>query len=493
MESERSLWWSINAIYFNLILFKFSLEPKESRGEKKMREKWRVYPTELKKVSLIAAPITTALVLQYLLQVVTVVIVGHLGDELLLSGVSIATSFVRVTGFSLLLGMAGALETLCGQAYGAEQYQKLGVYTYSCMISLILVCFPISVLWFFTDKLLISIGQDPSISSVARKYSVFLIPNLFACAILQSLLRYFLTQSLILPLLFSSFATLCLHIPICWLFVFHFKLRVVGAALALGISYWLNVILLASYVFFSPSCNKTRAPLSREAISSIGQFFRLAVPSAVMVCLEWWSYEVILLLSGLLPNPKVEASVLSICFSITYLHYFIPYGLGATVSTRVSNELGAGNPEAAKVAVKVVGALGIIESITVSVILFGCRNILGYAFTNDTQIADHIASMWPLICLSILIDTFLGILSGVARGTGWQQLGAYVNLGSYYIVGIPMAAVLAFVAHLRVKGLWIGLVSGATIQSLLFALITIFTNWHKQALIARERVLEGNT
>ncbi|XP_022141871.1 protein DETOXIFICATION 8-like isoform X5 [Momordica charantia] len=395
MESERSLWWSINAIYFNLILFKFSLEPKESRGEKKMREKWRVYPTELKKVSLIAAPITTALVLQYLLQVVTVVIVGHLGDELLLSGVSIATSFVRVTGFSLLLGMAGALETLCGQAYGAEQYQKLGVYTYSCMISLIL-------------------------------------------------------------------------------------LRVVGAALALGISYWLNVILLASYVFFSPSCNKTRAPLSREAISSIGQFFRLAVPSAVMVCLEWWSYEVILLLSGLLPNPKVEASVLSICFSITYLHYFIPYGLGATVSTRVSNELGAGNPEAAKVAVKVVGALGIIESITVSVILFGCRNILGYAFTNDTQIADHIASMWPLICLSILIDTFLGILSGVARGTGWQQLGAYVNLGSYYIVGIPMAAVLAFVAHLRVKGLWIGLVSGATIQSLLFALITIFTNWHKQ-------------
>ncbi|KAE8648998.1 protein DETOXIFICATION 8 isoform X1 [Cucumis sativus] len=456
-----------------------------------MREKWRNYTKEVKKVSLLGVPIITALLLQYLLQVVTVIVIGHLSDELLLSGVSIAVSFVRVTGFSLLLGMAGALETLCGQAYGAEQYHKLGIYTYSCIISLLLVCLPISILWFFTDKLLILTGQDPSISSVARSYSIFLIPNLFAYAILQSLMRYLLTQSLILPLLFFSFVTLSLHIPICWLLVVHFNFKVIGAALALGISYWLNALFLCLYIFFSPSCNKTRAPFSSEAISSIPKFIRLALPSALMVCLEWWSYEVILLLSGLLPNPKVEASVLSICFSITYLHYFIPYGLGATVSTRVSNELGAGNPEGAKVAVKVVGVLGIIESIVVSLTLFGCHKFLGYAFTSDTEIANNIASMWPLICLSILIDSFLGVLSGVARGSGWQNLGAYVNLGSYYIVGIPLAAVLAFVVHLRVKGLWIGLVSGATLQTFLFALITTFTNWHQQALKARERVLEG--
>ena len=76
------------------------------------------------------------------------------------------------------------------------------------------------------------------------------------------------------------------------------------------------------------------------------------------------------------------------------------------------------------------------------------------------------------------------IYLGVARGSGWQNLGAYVNLGSYYIVGIPLAAVLAFVVHLRVKGLWIGLVSGATLQTFLFALITTFTNWHQQVSLS---------
>ena len=34
-------------------------------------------------------------------------------------------------------GMAGAVETLCGQAYGAEQYKKLGIYTYAAIMSLL--------------------------------------------------------------------------------------------------------------------------------------------------------------------------------------------------------------------------------------------------------------------------------------------------------------------------------------------------------------------
>ncbi|KAL3574164.1 hypothetical protein D5086_024777 [Populus alba] len=95
---------------------------------------------------------------------------------------------------------------------------------------------------------------------------------------------------------------------------------------------------------------------------------------------------------------------------ITYLHYFIPYGLGATVSTRVSNVLGAGNPQAAKMAVWAVMVLAITEVIVRSTALFFCRHILGY---------DH----------SVLIYS----ASGVARGSGWKNGGAFVNL-----VGTPV-------------------------------------------------------
>lgn len=180
-------------------------------------------------------------------------------------------------------GLAGALETLCGQAYGAEQYEKLGIYTYTSIISLTLVCLPISVLWIFTDKLLILLGQDPSISNVAQKYSIYLIPNLFSYAILQSLIRYFQTQALILPMLYSSLATLCFHVPLCWALVFKLKLKIVGAALAINLSYLVNVVLLGVYIKCSSSCKRTRAAFSMDVLSSMKEFFRFAIPSATMV------------------------------------------------------------------------------------------------------------------------------------------------------------------------------------------------------------------
>lgn len=179
--------------------------------------------------------------------------------------------------------MASALETLCGQAYGAEQFHKLGIYTYCSIIPLILLCFPISLLWIFTDKLLILIGQDPVISRIAQKYAVCLIPNLFSYAVLQSLIRFLQAQSLILPMFFSSVLTLCFHIPLCWVLVFGVKLGSIGAALSVSLSYWLNVFLVGFYNKFSSGCEKTRVAFSKDVIASIPEFFRFAVPSAVMV------------------------------------------------------------------------------------------------------------------------------------------------------------------------------------------------------------------
>lgn len=60
------------------------------------------FAEELKRLSFMAAPMVVVTVSQYLLQVVSLMMVGHLG-ELSLSGVAIAVSFTNVTGFSLLV------------------------------------------------------------------------------------------------------------------------------------------------------------------------------------------------------------------------------------------------------------------------------------------------------------------------------------------------------------------------------------------------------
>ncbi|KAH9650473.1 protein DETOXIFICATION 12 [Citrus sinensis] len=361
---------------------------------------------------------------QYLLQVFSMMMVGHLG-QLALSSTAMAISLASVASLLLVL-----------------------------------------------------VGQDPQISHEVGKFIIWLLPALFAYAAMQALIRYFQSQSLIIPMFLSSYAALFLHIPICWGLVFKSGLGNLGGALAIGISYWLNVTFLAIYMKFSTACAESRAPISMELFRGIGEFFHFAIPPAVMVCLEWWSFELLILMSGLLPNPQLETSVLSVCLSTIQTLSAIPYGLGA--AARVSNELGAGNVQRARVAVYAVVFMAVMETIIVSASLFASRHVFGYVFSNEGQVVDYVTTMAPLVCLSVIMDSLQGLFSGVARGCGWQNIAAFVNLGAYYLCGVPTAAILGFWLKFRGRGLWIGKQAGAFTQTLLLGIITTFTDWEKQ-------------
>ncbi|KAF7124948.1 hypothetical protein RHSIM_Rhsim12G0140500 [Rhododendron simsii] len=64
--------------------------------------KKKVVVEEVKKQLWLAGPLICVSLLQFCLQLISVMFVGHLG-ELALSGASMATSFASVTGFSMLV------------------------------------------------------------------------------------------------------------------------------------------------------------------------------------------------------------------------------------------------------------------------------------------------------------------------------------------------------------------------------------------------------
>lgn len=73
------------------------------KSEEESDEKVNTFMEELNKVSWMAAPMVAVTVSQYLLQVVSLMMVGHLGILVSFSGVAIAMSFAEVTGFSVLV------------------------------------------------------------------------------------------------------------------------------------------------------------------------------------------------------------------------------------------------------------------------------------------------------------------------------------------------------------------------------------------------------
>ncbi|XP_075666216.1 protein DETOXIFICATION 16-like [Castanea sativa] len=442
---------------------------------------------EAKKQLWLAGPLVSVNLLVNCLQVISVMYVGHLG-ELALSGAAMATSFATVTGYSFLIGMGSALDTYCGQAYGAKQYRLIGIHTQRAMIVLLLSCIPITLIWAKASHILVFLRQDPEISAAAGLYARFLIPCIFGYAIVQCYVRFLQAQNNILPMMISTGISTLSHLITCWILVFKCGLGIEGAALASGISYWINALLLMAYVQISPSCENTWAGFSKEAFYGIHQFLKISIPSTIMNSLEIWSFEMMVLLSGLLPNPKLETSVMSISFNTCALIYMLPLGLGSTTSIRVSNELGSGRPQTALLAVRVALSMVAIEGVLVGTTLILGRNVWGYSYSKEEEVARYVGEMLLLVAISHIFDGLQSVLSGAARGCGWQKIGALVNLGAYYLVGIPISITLAFVYHNGVKGLLMGIIVALFMQALLLWMVTLCSDWEKEVKKAADRV-----
>ncbi|TYG37975.1 hypothetical protein ES288_D13G184900v1 [Gossypium darwinii] len=402
---------------------------------------------EAKTQIMFAVPMVLSNVFYFSITMVSVMFAGHLG-EVELAGSTLANSWATVTGFAFMTGLSGALETLCGQGFGAKMYKMLGIYLQaSCIISFFFSII-ISVLWSFTEPILVLLHQDPEISRAAAVYMKYLIPGLFAYGFLQNILRFLQTQSIVIPLVVFSVVPLGIHFGIVYSLVNKTSLGYKGAPMAASVSISISFLLLALYVLSANKFHNTWTGFSFESFRYIIRNSKLALPSAAMICVN------------------TEA----IAFMITI-------GLSAATSTRVSNELGAGNPNQAKHAMVVTLKLSILLAVAVVVSLSLGHDIWAGFFSDSHSINKKFAEMTPLLIPSIAVDAIQGVLSGAVRGCGWQRVTVLANLGSFYFIGMPIAIVLGFKFHLYVQGLWIGLICGLCCQACTLMLITFYKKW----------------
>ncbi|CAL5008037.1 unnamed protein product [Urochloa decumbens] len=443
---------------------------------------------EMKRLLRLAGPIAASCFLENAAILMSLMFVGHLG-KLNLAGASLAIAITNATGRNIIIGMSTALDTLCGQAFGAGQYHLLGIYKQRGMLVIGLACVPFAFVWAFAGEILaVLLRQDRAVAAEAGAYARWLIPSIFLSVPLQCHVRFLQAQSLVLPAMASSGATALCNAALCWALVYKAGMGSKGAALANAVSCALNLVILALYVRMSSSCRRTWNGFSMEAFKELRPFAALAVPSGLMICLEFWASQIVVLLSGLLPYPQLETSVLAICLDSAILLFMIPLGLTYSVSTRVSNELGAGQPQAAKLAAKVVMCIALSLGFTLTLAMILLRNVWGHMYSSDREVLAYFAKMLPVVGISFFMDSINGSLSGVITGCGKQKIGAAINLGAFYLAGIPVSALLAFVFHMNGKGLWFGIVCGGLTKVIFFASIVWFTDWNKETAKAKDRL-----
>ncbi|RHN53040.1 putative multi antimicrobial extrusion protein [Medicago truncatula] len=289
---------------------------------------------------------------------------------------------------------------------------------------------------------------------------------------------YLRAQSVTYPVTLASLVGTFLHLPFNFLL---FKKGISGIAIASTASNFSVLVVLVVYVWISGVHIATWNAPSRECFFGWGSLIKLAAPSCVSVCLEWWWYEIVIVLCGFLVDPTATVASMGILIQTTSLIYVFPSSMGLAVSARVGNALGANRPRNARVSAVIAVFFAAVMGFTAVIFAMMMRWQWGKMFTADEDILRLTAAALPILGLCELGNCPQTVGCGVVRGTARPKVAANVNLSAFYMVGMPVAVGLAFWFDFGFCGLWLGLLSAQVCCAALMLYIVGTTDWEKQA------------
>ncbi|KAM8903167.1 multidrug and toxin extrusion protein 1 isoform 5-T5 [Spinachia spinachia] len=442
------------------------------------------FKSEITALSKLAGPVIIAQLMVFAVSFVSTVFCGHLGRTEL-AAVSLAIAVINVTGISIGSGLASACDTLISQTFGSNNLMRVGVIVQRAILIQLLACFPCWAILVNTEPILLAVRQEPDVARLSQIYVNIFMPALPATFLYSLETRYLQNQGIIWPQVITGVVVNLLNALINYIFLYVLHLGVAGSAVANTISQFAMAVVLYSYIMWKGLHKATWGGWSKECLQDWGSYINLAIPSMLMVCVEWWTYEIGSFLAGLI--SEVELGAQSVVYGLANVAYMFPMGFSIAGNVRVGNALGAGDTEQANLSAKLTIFCAVWVSICLSLLMGSLKDHISYVFTYDKKIQERVADVMVLYAPFILLEAISAAAGGIIKGAGKQRVGAIVNILGYYGVGFPVGVPLMFVAKMGITGLWTGMFTCGFLQSSFFILYLVRLNWMKAATEAQIR------
>ncbi|KAJ4990366.1 MATE efflux family protein [Stagonosporopsis vannaccii] len=446
----------------------------------KINTSWKRETKVLMKSS---APMILTFLLQYSLPVASIFTVGHIGKTEL-GAVSLASMTASITGYAVYQGLATSLDTLCAQAYGSGRPHLVGLQLQRMLAFLLLITIPISIIWAFGTQILSLIVPEPETARLAGLYLKVLIFGAPGYAAFESGKRYVQAQGLFSVNMYILLICAPLNAFLNWLFVWHLGWGFIGAPIAVSITENILPIMLFLYVRFIDGY-QCWGGFDRRALKNWTPMIKLALPGLIMVLAEFLAFEVLTLSSSWLGETELAAQ--SVLGSITGITFQIPFPMSVAASTRIANLIGATLAVPAKTAAKVAVVASIVVGFGNLLLLSLLRDQIPRLFTPDEQVIDLVSRLLPLCATFQVFDALAANCNGILRGLGRQEIGGYVGLFAYYLVGMPISFGTGFGAGWGLYGLWAGPAVALGVVSLIESIFIARTSWERAVEAAKVR------
>ncbi|KAI6383140.1 hypothetical protein MCOR25_000326 [Pyricularia grisea] len=438
---------------------------------------------EAKTLAVYSRSLVVTFLLQYSVNITSILAVGRIG-KVELGAVSLATMSANILCYAPIQGLATSLDTLCAQAYGSGHKHLVGLQLQRMTAFLLLLLFPIGILWLHAAELLVKFGIARPSAELAGLYLRICIFSMPAYAVFEASKRFVQAQGLFHATTYCLMITAPLNLFVNWFLVWKLGWGFVGAPVSVVITQNLQPILLFLYVRFVDGY-QCWGGFSKRAFSNWGPMIRLAIPGMIMVEAEWLAFEILTLISGRFGTSQLAAQ--SVIVTLAATTYQIPFPLSVAVSTRVANLIGAKLPDAAKTSAKVAIVAGVIIGLFNTTILSVFRWKLPLLFTKDPEVIEIVARTMPILVVLQFFDAVCAISQGLLRGLGQQEFAGYSNIISYYAIALPISFATALGLGWELKGLWFGVTIGLAVVMVVEYSYLRWYDWNRAVRDAENR------
>lgn len=428
----------------------------------KPNRKWLRSISDVRRTSVLALPIVAGMVGQILIGLSDTLMVGQVGVVPLA-----ACAFVNAIAHLPLvfsMGLLSSIAVLASHVFGAGNKTAAGEVLRHGLFLALLTGLATAVLLTFLRPALGFFGQPPEVVQAARPYLVLfgwsMLPALVAHACKQyceALNRPWFPNWLLL-------GAVLLNILLNWILIYgHWgapALGLEGAGWATLLARLCLTVALIIYILRASDLQEYRPALwwTRFRASEFIALIHLGGPVAIQHLLEVGAFAFAAVMMGWINAESIAAHQIAItCAATTFM---FGWGIATAASIRVGQAWGAKRFHR----VRSIGFIGIFMAASA----MGLFAIL--FITAGKPIASLFVKSQPVILLTaqlLIVAAVFQIADGIQvaaicalRGLKDVQVPAFIAMGAYWIIAVPMGYLLAFPAQQGALGIWFGLATG---------------------------------
>jgi MATE family multidrug resistance protein len=427
----------------------------------------------------IAVPTMALFFFGLLNEQVNTIFLGHFGDAAQQAGTGLGNMMQNLFGLCYVMGLLGGLDTLVSQANGAGQHDLCIAYFQRARVISSMQMIWILPIMFFTEPILLAIGQDPIVAANAAQYNMRAGPGIFCIIQGQAVAKFLTNRKDPNPGTYVSIFTSILHVGWVSLFVGKWGMGNAGIGWCNVITWTTSWLLLELYLVVTAETQgfkrKQLFGIQSEAFTGWGEYMEAALPAMIQCISEWAFWEVAALAMGYLGAVALAAHTDTVlCNAVLNMP---AVGMQMAAASLVGNKLGENKGKDAKRTCILMVALLVVFYVVVATLVFIYRAQVAALYTQVEAVSQTMQLLLIIASGMMLCGTIQNAMGGMLRGMGKTSIPSRAYVCIYWLYVGPLGFGFAFLGHAGVVGFWLAFLSGQFIVMLVFIAVLLSTDF----------------